>query len=97
MRINSVASTFLFRPPASFFRTIDSSDVAPNFQIALLHQNLLEITNRLSKRGILSDTWMAVKNTTLKARQTLTNIYDSTTTKLTEGVETFKRSILRIA
>ncbi|VDO98688.1 unnamed protein product [Heligmosomoides polygyrus] len=97
MRINSVASTFLFRPPASFFRTIDSSDVAPNFQIAVLHQNQLEITNRLSKRGILTDTWMTVKNTILKARQTLTNIIISTTTELTEGVETFKRSILRIA
>ncbi|VDO82411.1 unnamed protein product [Heligmosomoides polygyrus] len=95
-RISSASRTFLFNPPTTFFRTVDATDVSPSAHIALLHQNQQEITTRLSKRGILSNAWMTMKNTTLRARQSPMDLYDNTTTKLTEGVETSKRSVLRM-
>ncbi|VDO68762.1 unnamed protein product [Heligmosomoides polygyrus] len=95
-RISSASRTFFFNPPTTFFRTVDASDVSPSAHIALLHQNQQEIATRLSKRGILTNAWMTMKNTTLRARQSLMDLYDNTTTKLTEGVDTFKRSILHM-
>lgn len=95
-RTNQAAKAFLFNSPGTFFSTVDFSAMAPGPHIARLQQNQQEISNRLSKRGILENTWLAVKNTTLKARQSLSNLYENTTNKLSEGVETFKRSILRL-
>ncbi|VDO90861.1 unnamed protein product [Heligmosomoides polygyrus] len=96
VRLNSAAQAFLFKPPSTFFCTIDPSDVAPSSHIAMPHGSQMDISYRLAKRGIFGDAWMAVKNTTSKVRHSLTDFYDNTTNKLTEGVETLKRSILRM-
>ncbi|VDP06653.1 unnamed protein product [Heligmosomoides polygyrus] len=96
MRINTAAKTFLFNPPGTFFSTIDSYEMAPAPYTARLQQNQQKISNRLSKWGILENTWLAVRNTTLKACQSLSNLYANTNSKLTEGVESFIRSIPRM-
>ncbi|VDO19614.1 unnamed protein product [Heligmosomoides polygyrus] len=95
VRLNSAAQAFLFNPPSTFFSTIDSSEVASGFHMNTPQKNKPNTPFRLSKRGIFGDAWMAVKNTTLKVRHSLKDFYDSTTDKLTAGVETLKRSILR--
>ncbi|VDP21983.1 unnamed protein product [Heligmosomoides polygyrus] len=74
MRINTAAKTFLFNPKGTLFSTIDSFKMAPGLYIVRLQQNQQEISNRLSKRGILEHTWLAIRNTSLKARQTLSNL-----------------------
>ncbi|VDO84830.1 unnamed protein product [Heligmosomoides polygyrus] len=84
VRLNSAAQAFLFKPPSTFFRTIDPSDVAPSSHIATLHGSQMDTPYRLAKRGIFGDAWMAVKNTTSKVRHSLRDFYDNTTNKLTE-------------
>ena len=84
---------FLFDAPPLFQTILDYQAAAIRSKIESIQQQQMDITTRLQKRGIVLQTISTIKNATEKVGKSIRLFYESTTAKLTSGVEEIRWSL----
>ncbi|KIH66015.1 integrase core domain protein [Ancylostoma duodenale] len=92
--LNDHLRTFLFDAPPLFYRPSNHFTSKMGLQIEAIQQEQANLALRLQKRGIIEDAITQIRNTSSSVGQSLRSLYDSTSQKLTEGVNEIKWSII---
>ncbi|CAJ0595132.1 unnamed protein product [Cylicocyclus nassatus] len=96
MLLSDNAQPFIFNSPPIYHHIMKSYAPTVRFQIDALQQEYLTLQNRLQKRGIIDDALLQIKNVKNSIGDSLTSIYDKTTSKLTNGIESIRWSLISL-
>ncbi|EPB67564.1 integrase core domain protein [Ancylostoma ceylanicum] len=93
--LNEQLRPFLFDAPPLFYRPSNYFIPKMGLYIELyIQQEQANLAMRLQKRGIIEDAITQIRSTSSSVGQSLRSLYDSTSQKLTEGVNEIEWSII---
>ncbi|VDK41969.1 unnamed protein product, partial [Cylicostephanus goldi] len=87
---------FLFKSPPIYHHIMQNYAPTIRHQIDALQHEYAAMQNRLQRRGILDDTLLKIKDVKNSIGESLSSIYDKTTTKLTDGIENIRWSLISL-